>query len=669
MKTGSGHFLARFITITGIGIPIITILIFFYFFYLPAGIKPYVMDLGGVWEARTSNAVTNVELPGLFQNFGISSFDIVIQRKIVLRDALTNEDLFLTIFGTIFQTGRVYVNGHLIGEIGSYGEHKKLGNIQGMDGFFIQKDDIRKTNEIKLVLQTEDKQSFGIQDHRFYLGVSRYLKPYFEKNNVVNDFFQYGAMFFSILMLIIMGILTAMEWDNPARYKYIATGNYMLSTFLFNLFFSGIFISNFFPVGLTMVCLNSAIILFVLINLEFVQYYYQQQFNVVSFINRAFCSAAIVLYFLNYIFNANNNDIINYIYNACGVYLIVSFSYSIFIVIRSMVKNRIRYGLVIAFAIFVTMMAGISDILSNLGIIRSPLLSNLTISSIGIIATIVVIADFIDISNKKSSLSRILKKSNDNLRKMIRQVRAKKMLEYDMTMASRIQNALLPQKFPDSDCVRFFGNSIPARLVGGDYFDVIPIGERKFLMAIADVMGKGMSASLVMVKVQTLLRALSGANLSLNEMAERINGIIASEFGGERFVTLTLFLYDCHEKKAEYVIYGHEPVFVVRAENRGLEIFKNNNVPLGINDHIELTVNPSIQMKSGDRVVLFTDGVTDAQNEEEGFFGMERFKNIILENNKLDNRELFSEMVNKIHEFRGFMEQSDDITILIMDVK
>ena len=659
----------KMVVVFGFLVPVLPIILFLLFYYLPVKSEPYVMSLGGSWEASSGSLITNIKLPGLFPNYGITGFNANIRRAVVLKDSMVGEDLFITIFGTIFQTGLVYVNGSLVGEIGSYGKHRKLGNIQGMDGFFIQKGNLTKTNVIELVLQTDDKQSFGIQDPRFYIGVSRVLKPYFEKNLIINNIFLYGIPFFSLFILVLMAILSINGWNSSYRNKYIATGNYILFTLLFNLFFSGIFISYFLPLGILVVGLDMVIVLFVLVNMEFVQYYYLNRIDRIGIINRFVCILALLSYILNYVTNKNNNDIVNLIYNSFSVYLILSFGYSLYIVIKSVLQSKIVYGAIISFSIFMTIVTAISDLLSNLGIFSFPLVFSVTASSVSIIATIVVIADFIEIGNNNMRLSKTLRKSNDKLRKMIRQVRAKKLMEYDMSMASKIQTALLPQEFPDNEFVRISGGSIPAKMVGGDYFDVIPVGNNSYLCVMADVMGKGMSASLVMVKVQTLLRALISSRLSLVEIANRINEMISGEFKGERFVTLSMVLYDCAGGKAEYAIYGHEPILVWRAGKKSMEVIKNRNYPLGIENKIDMTTNSPFALGPGDRIVLFTDGITEAQDERDEFFGIDQFKEILLERSGDDIRSIFPGLIDRIGRFRGQMEQGDDITLLIMEIK
>lgn len=665
MRNKSG-IIYRIVILIGFILPVIPIALLILFFYLPRDYEPYVLNLAGKWNVQYSNMTRTIELPSVFSKYGIKSFDVVLIKSIVLKENMQDADLFFMISGTIFQTGKIYINDFLVGEIGEYQKHRKFGMTVGIDGFPVRKDILKKTtNDVKIYLQTEDLPSFGIPDPRFYIGVNRYLRSYYEQNAFINNFFQYGVIFFSLLILLVLFILAISEWNSGNHYKYISIGMYVFGSLVYNVFFSGAFVSYYMSQLWIGTWMNVGIAILGMANMEFIQYYFTGKINRIGKINRFICVAVMIL-FLVFTFN---NDLENMVYFLYIPYLMASLLYGLFITIRSILKNKTRYGVVVAFSVYLTLVTGTADILSNIGLILFPMMFGITLSCLCIVATIVVIADFISMGEKNIKLSKFLRKSNDSLRKMIRRVRETKMMEFDMSMASKIQAALLPQKFPDNENVSISGGSIPAKLVGGDYFDVIPISDSLFLCAIADVMGKGMSASLVMVKVQTLLRALSGEEMGLVEMAERINGIISTEFHGERFVTLSLLKLDSKEKKAEYALFGHEPIMVYRKNGQCIELYKNENMPLGIEDKLVSTGSRTIDLKPGDRIILFTDGVTEAQKEGEEFFGMERFKSIVMETAKEDMRSFFSHVIGQVTRFRGTAEQSDDITLLIIEVK
>lgn len=655
----------KLVTALGFTLPVVPIIVFLLGIVMPHENRPFVQNLGGTWNAWFDGTNRQIFLPGLFQNFGISTTNISVGRKVVLNSRLMNEDLFVTLFWTMFQTGIVTFNGELIGEIGDVTTGRKHGNIQGMEGFQVPKRIVRLTNEIRIDLWTVDKQSFGIQDPRFYIGVSRVLKPYYDMNISINDLFQYGVMFFGLMMLFVILIIAFTQRKTKQLVKYLVTGGFIFSASLFNLAYSGFFVSYLVTQIYQMLFLELTIVVVVLFNLEFIQAYFVGQNNLIGTLNRVICAITVFLYLLT----ARNNDLSILIYSFFSYYTMAIFAYCLFIVIRVLATSRVRYGNVIAFSVFVEIFAGVSDLLSTMAIIPLPQVSSITVSSFGIVGTLVVIADFVGFSERNMTLSTKLQGRNENLKTMIRELRKKKELEYDMSMASRLQAALLPQSFPDNDRVTITGGSIQAKMVGGDYFDVIPIDERRILCAIADVMGKGMSASLVMVKVQTLLRALSGEKMGLFEMAERINDVISGELKGERFVTLSLLMYDIFEQTVEYALFGHEPVMVYRKTGRKIELYKNENMPLGIENRLVSSGSRTIDLKPGDRIILFTDGVIEAQNDMEQFFGMERFSSIVLENSDEKIQSLFSRVIEKISHFRGTTEQSDDITLLALEVK
>jgi len=237
----------------------------------------------------------------------------------------------------------------------------------------------------------------------------------------------------------------------------------------------------------------------------------------------------------------------------------------------------------------------------------------------------------------------------------------------ELEIARRIQQNILPRETPAIEGADIWGTNIPAREVGGDFFDYIPIDGNHWGITIADVSGKGMPAALFMGLSRTILRASTSGNLNISAALRHANELICRDSTSGMFVTLFYGVFDTRTKDLSYINAGHYPALVLHAGTAETSHLEARGIPLGVTNKIELEER-TLSLRSGDILVLYTDGVTEAMNEEEAAFGEERLKRLILDCRALPAREIVQKVEDEILLFSGDQPQFDDLTLVVVKV-
>lgn len=237
----------------------------------------------------------------------------------------------------------------------------------------------------------------------------------------------------------------------------------------------------------------------------------------------------------------------------------------------------------------------------------------------------------------------------------------------ELEIARRIQQNILPRETPAIEGLDVWGTNLPAREVGGDFFDYIPIDQNHWGITIADVSGKGMPAALFMGLSRTILRASTSGNLDITAALRHANELICRDSTSGMFVTLFYGVFDTATKELSYINAGHYPALLFHGDMTETSHLEARGIPLGITDMIELEEN-SLSLRSGDILVLYTDGVTEAMNESETVFGEERLTRLILDCHALPARDIVQKVQDEILLFSGDQPQFDDLTLVVMKV-
>ena len=238
-------------------------------------------------------------------------------------------------------------------------------------------------------------------------------------------------------------------------------------------------------------------------------------------------------------------------------------------------------------------------------------------------------------------------------------------LQNELDVASKIQRSIIPTHFVEGPGIQLHGSMDPARTVGGDFFDVVRLDNNKIGLAIADVSDKGVPASLFMMSSRTLLK---GAAIGLSEPGEvlhQVNELLHNENETMMFVTLLYGVYDPVTGKLTYANGGHNPPLIVHADGSSTVLPPTGGIALGVMgglDYNQLTV----ESVPGDTFVFYTDGVTEAMNEDGEVFGLDRLQDVFTAAPPRDAEKANQTILDALYDFVGDAPQSDDITCLML---
>lgn len=262
------------------------------------------------------------------------------------------------------------------------------------------------------------------------------------------------------------------------------------------------------------------------------------------------------------------------------------------------------------------------------------------------------------------SLGNLLLISLENSR-LFKEAVEKQRMEDELLIAREIQKRLLPVELPKFPKYDVSAINISSKQVGGDYYDIINLDDDKFIIAIADVSGKGTPASLLMANLQAMIRALVPLKLPLSELTKRVNDLICESTGNDRFITFFWASVDKKSKLLTYINAGHNPPVILRKDGGVLRLEKGGLL-LGV---MKSTTYEEgiVQLAGGDVLLLFTDGVSEAMNPDGVELGEDRLLEIIKSVRNESAEKIKVRIVSEVQEYSGDY-QSDDITLLILKV-
>jgi sigma-B regulation protein RsbU (phosphoserine phosphatase) len=238
--------------------------------------------------------------------------------------------------------------------------------------------------------------------------------------------------------------------------------------------------------------------------------------------------------------------------------------------------------------------------------------------------------------------------------------------ERELEDIEAVQLGFLPKEIPQLAGYEISGTWWPARVVGGDYFDVYAFSESKLALAIADVSGKGMSAALLMSNLQAALKATASEQLPPEQLCAKVNRIIYGNVSPGRFITAFYGVLDGSRNRLVFTNAGHNAPILARRDGSWLRL-GGGGAPLGLFPDWDYE-RGEVQFAAGDRLELFTDGVTEASNAAGEEFGEERLVTVLLENRQLGAGELQERILAEVAKFtRGRFE--DDATLVVVAVK
>ena len=253
----------------------------------------------------------------------------------------------------------------------------------------------------------------------------------------------------------------------------------------------------------------------------------------------------------------------------------------------------------------------------------------------------------------------------------------KKRLEEELRIARQIQMSLLPRGPLDMPGLAVTALCVPAREVGGDYYDFFRLAQERLGVLIADVSGKGTSAALYMAELKGLVLSLSQIYQSPRQLLLEVNRIISENLDSRSFITMTYAVLDLNAGTMTYARAGHTPLMHMRSRSAGaaVDVLIPNGMVLGLRipgaeeKFAELLEEDRLDLGQGDVIVLYTDGITEAMNPSSDLFGDARLSRIVEEHGHLESAELRERILREIETFVGTADQHDDMTMILMKIE
>jgi sigma-B regulation protein RsbU (phosphoserine phosphatase) len=236
-------------------------------------------------------------------------------------------------------------------------------------------------------------------------------------------------------------------------------------------------------------------------------------------------------------------------------------------------------------------------------------------------------------------------------------------MEEELNVARNIQKKLLPKAFPSIESYEIYGVNHSSKQVGGDYYDIISLDDQRIALAIGDVSGKGVPASLLMANLQAALRVLIKIDLPLNEVVSRLNHLIYENTTTDKFITFFVAILNIKTHELEYVNAGHNNP-VLRKRSGELIFLDKGGLILGVLPEYTYELGQA-KLQPGDLLLAYTDGVNEAVNEKGDEWGEEALYDLVRQHNQNEPiQELIDRILVAIDKFAGNIPQADDVTML-----
>lgn len=252
-------------------------------------------------------------------------------------------------------------------------------------------------------------------------------------------------------------------------------------------------------------------------------------------------------------------------------------------------------------------------------------------------------------------------------KRLFKEALEKYKLEEELDFARDIQRNLLPQSIPVLERFDIAAINISSRQVGGDYYDIIKLDEDNYCIAIADVSGKGIPASLLMANMQAFLRVICRQEMDLRDATALINDLISENTSDGRFITFCWGILNQQNKTLHYVNAGHNPPLLIR-NGKIIKLLKGGII-LGVMKTVIEYESEQIALQKDDVIIFFTDGISEAMNTQDEEFSDLKLEEIAVESASLTSKEILYRIRNEVTDFASGTVQSDDLTMIVVKVK
>jgi sigma-B regulation protein RsbU (phosphoserine phosphatase) len=249
-----------------------------------------------------------------------------------------------------------------------------------------------------------------------------------------------------------------------------------------------------------------------------------------------------------------------------------------------------------------------------------------------------------------------------------REMAQRERLNRELEIAKEVQEHLFPQRLPSVPSLDYCGRCLPAREVGGDYYDFLELPEARLGVAIGDVSGKGIGAALMMASLEASLRSLASVCADLAELMTRVNSLIYEASSASRYATLFYAEYDPRTHRLTYVNAGHNPPVILRKSDGACQVFRLDACGPVIGILRQPYKQESFPLEPGDLVVLFTDGVSESMNTRNEEWGEDSLIEFAKTCHGLAAFEVMTRILAAAEAFAGGASQHDDMTLVVFRI-
>ena len=243
-----------------------------------------------------------------------------------------------------------------------------------------------------------------------------------------------------------------------------------------------------------------------------------------------------------------------------------------------------------------------------------------------------------------------------------------KEMDKELNLARDIEMKMVPTIFPlvagrtDFDC---FGRLIPARIVGGDLFDLFLLDDHQLFLSITDTVGKGIPAAMYSVMTRTFIRSIANPITRLGKMMESLNDVLTIVHDTDMFATVFLAKLDLKTGELTYCNAGHPYPFILRQDNREEVLTSSQGIPVGVKQNLTYSEN-LMQLAPGESFIAFTDGITEQSNGEGAFWGIDGLLAVLKPFRDQSAKILVNKTLEAFGAFRGNVDVHDDIALVVV---
>lgn len=240
-------------------------------------------------------------------------------------------------------------------------------------------------------------------------------------------------------------------------------------------------------------------------------------------------------------------------------------------------------------------------------------------------------------------------------------------IEHELELAGTLQQSILPLNFPDHSDHSLYAKMVPAKDIGGDFYDFFYIAPRRIGLVMADVSGKGVTAAMFMAVSRTLLRFTALQGMTVGQCLALVNNLLCADNESSMFVTVFYGILDLDSKTLVYANGGHLTPYRIGASGSVAPLALTKGVALGVIEGIEYR-HDEVILESGDTVLLYTDGVTEATDVALNLLSEQRLADLLQGKEGLDPKALVEVLVEEVRAFTGAAPLADDVTVLAVRV-